>query len=770
MNHQGLNSDESQPRSTKKVCPIGRCFSLLRGVAIPSALTAGRTLRVFQLVIVCAAVLVSNRSLQAQSRPRLASPANATGSQYQSPRQSRESVPTTGVVQSSVETIPQGEESAPKSLLETLERRGDLTLRNSSLEGALFTISELWGLNIVSGDVRGTVNGVFKNAPLREILDSILLSNNYGYRPVGDSLAVSPLSELGKVNPFFVSATIPIRNADVQEVLNGASVLSTPTGQIKALPTARALFVLDFPDRVKMIREFVASIDAASSGRPTATNGADPADPLVGPEALSVAYLKAQFVPAERAQVILETVLSPLGRISIMPTEDRLLVVDRPQNLEMVRQVLAKIDRPRPQVNIKALIYDISLQDLEEMGLNWGSNASWANGTDGAPASFFSVDSALKVPFSDGATGGTFTVMNLSQNFDINAVALALQSAGDSRLLADPNVTVLENEQAIIESVSEIPFQQLTQTAGGGAIGTTAFKNAGITLDVRPKIAYDGTVEMYVRPEFSRLTGFTPGDNQPIIDRRSATTTVRIANKQTFVLGGLRQRTDVGDFKGIPVLKDVRFFGHLFRARQTDIRESELVVFISPEIVGYADALAQRDRRIADTVRCRLAQIPEAEGCPSGGCHGCEGCADTGAARDLGGYSLVGESTPAAAPAQPAYGPVTSPAGVEGTTSQGVESLPVPSEPLFVPPPAPLGHRDMRRLPPIYSAVEAGEQAKEAPSKFMTKEPMRPSYSERFRSTGGVYASQQRTEPAPAEPEEEPKTAAKPSFWGRFFR
>jgi general secretion pathway protein D len=177
-------------------------------------------------------------------------------------------------------------------------------------------------------------------------------------------------------------------------------------------------------------------------------------------------------------------------------------------------------------------------------------------------------------------------------------------------------VAVLENEEAVFKSVSEIPFQQLTQTQQGGQIGTTSFKEAGITLIVTPKIAADGTIMMMVSPEFSRLAGFTPGDNQPIIDTRRATTTLVVANRQTIVIGGLRERRDIGDFNGVPYLKDIKGLGRLFRSRDTDVRESELVVFISPEIISYGDEPTLRQQMAADTIRCRLDQIPEAEGCP----------------------------------------------------------------------------------------------------------------------------------------------------------
>jgi type II/III secretion system protein len=114
----------------------------------------------------------------------------------------------------------------------------------------------------------------------------------------------------------------------------------------------------------------------------------------------------------------------------------------------------------------------------------------------------------------------------------------------------------------------------------------------------------------------SRLTGFTPGDNQPIIDTNSASTTLSVANRQTVVIGGLRQRGETGEFNGIPYLKDLHVVGRLFRSRDTDVRESELVVFISPEIISYDDAPNCRQRLCEETIRCRLDQIPEAEGCP----------------------------------------------------------------------------------------------------------------------------------------------------------
>jgi general secretion pathway protein D len=502
--------------------------------------------------------------------------------------------------------------AAPKEsedLDTALAQPGDLNLHGLSLNAALFMIGEQWNINIVAGDLQGNVNGVFKQAPLREILDAILLSNGYNYREVGKSLVVSSVADLGQVNPFFQSATIPVQNADIEEVVQGAQLLTTPKGQVRPLKSAHSIVVLDFPDRVKMIREFVATLDNAGNGRfPSAENR--------NGVPLEVGYFRTQHIAAKTAEIALQAVLSKEGRVAVMEKEDCLLVTDYAENLSMVEKVLARIDHPRPQVRIKALLYDISLEDVERMGFNWNPILKGRYDAAGEPQSTLDIESVTTVPLAAGAAGNTLTFTNLSKNLDLTAVVQCIQNAKDARLLSDPNIAVLDNEEAVLEQVQEIPYQQLTQTQQGGNIGTTAFKKAGITLHVRPKIAADGVIRMEVRPEVSRLTGFTPGDNQPIISISSASTTLTIANKQLVVIGGLRQRDDVGEFNGVPYLKDLQVVGRFFRSRDTEVRERELVVFIMPEIIPYDDDPNCRQLQAGDTVDCRLDQIPVAEGCP----------------------------------------------------------------------------------------------------------------------------------------------------------
>lgn len=518
-----------------------------------------------------------------------------------------------------------------------LETRGDLTLQDATIAKALFTIGASWKVNIVVGkDVQGTVSCIYKQAPLREVLDAILLANGYSYRAVGESLVVQRTVEVGSANPLFQSAAISITHSDLEEILEGARLLLSKQGQIRALTSAKSIIVVDYADRVESIKNFVANMDKAAS----LTTGGIPAESY---QRLQVAYFHTQYIPVENAREPLTAVLSAAGRVATMPKENRLVVVDYASNITMVQRVLAKIDRPRPQVRITALIYDISLQDVEQLGLNWNSSAKGNNlDANGDPQQAFTFDTTTLIPFTAGTPGGTATIKSLTRNFDITAVALLLQNANDARLLANPNVTVMENETADMSSVQQIPFQQITQSELGGQLGTTAFKDVGVTLQVTPTVAADGTVKLVVDQEFSRVAGFTENDSQPIIDTRIANTTVRVANGRTLVIGGLRQRSDTGDFNGIPYLKDVRLIGPLFRSRNTTVRESELVVFLMPEVVGYEPAPSQREYLAQQTVNCRLDSIPMAEGCGVSGNGDCSTNLEGQAvSRDLGNMPIT---------------------------------------------------------------------------------------------------------------------------------
>ncbi|MCA9132202.1 MAG: type II and III secretion system protein, partial [Planctomycetales bacterium] len=301
--------------------------------------------------------------------------------------------------------------------------------------------------------------------------------------------------------------------------------------------------------------------------------------------------------------------------------------------------LLQQLDKPRAQVRITGYIYDVDLNEIEQLGVDWGQRVnSTTLDANGVPRNMGLGGSGLLSPSpisnsaqvlsgvveetatatagaagaaatATGPAGGQFLFRTLSSSFELQALIQALEQTKGSRLLADPHVTVVDRHKASLGIVKEIPVQTLTQTQQGGAIGTTTFRDAGITLDVTPRIAADGTIEMEVSPTYSVLAGYQSGN--PVIDTRRASTVVRVNHGQALVIGGLRSKTTVETIKGIPGLMNVKYLGALFRMHDTDVRESELLVFIMPEIVGYCGGLP-REMHALDVQRQQLSRIQTA--------------------------------------------------------------------------------------------------------------------------------------------------------------
>lgn len=473
-----------------------------------------------------------------------------------------------------------------QSMERTLERRGSLTLRDATVIEALFALRQQWNIDMVVSDtIDGQINATFSNASLREILDSLLLSRGYGYQIVGNSIVILPLGQLGAFKPLFHSEVIPLKHADPAEVTAVIELLLSPQGKAMPIPSAKSVMVLDFPDRMTLIKQRVASIDQPPGGSrnpqaepampgPAAPPSTTPAGP---PQVqLEVRVFRPQFVKVDTLLPVIQSLISESGRVTILENEDQVLVADQPDLLPVIEEAVAALDRPRTQVRIWAMIYDVSLEDKERLGINWEAEIRGNSAAD-----IFTLASSV-VP----AVGAPLVATGAGRNVDITARLQMLRESKDSKLLADPNIVVTNHEPARIEIVTEFPYQQLTESGFGGSIGTTAFREAGVTLEVTPHIARDGTISMAVNPRFSVRDGVDPATQVPIINRREAKTTVRVMNGQTFILGGLRQRAQLDQHSGIPYLKDVKYIGPLFRSRSQDFRESELLVFITPEIVA----------------------------------------------------------------------------------------------------------------------------------------------------------------------------------------
>jgi type IV pilus assembly protein PilQ len=290
---------------------------------------------------------------------------------------------------------------------------------------------------------------------------------------------------------------------------------------------------------------------------------------------------------------------SESGSVSHIKGTSHLLVTDKEGKLKDMRDFIRQVDRVTPQVLVEARIYDITSKDNFDLGIQWLAGTATAyDPLTGAPVA------GETNPYTTSTFNGTISKTEnttaavrfgwLNNSVDIDVLLRAEQERLDAKLLANPRILVLNNETATIKIVSEIPYQQLTQSALGGSIGTTGFREAGVELRVTAHLAArDQMVRLHLRPAFSVVTGevqvpvagTTIAYPQPIVDRREADTKLIVKNGQTVVLGGLRRKEVTRQLNKVPLLGDVPLAGNLFRFTGERTVNSELLVFITPWIV-----------------------------------------------------------------------------------------------------------------------------------------------------------------------------------------
>ncbi|QDT07116.1 Type II secretion system protein D precursor [Rubripirellula lacrimiformis] len=533
--------------------------------------------------------------------------------------------PSTGAEQTSSDGTgqPTGSETAPLTVAQALQMRGSVTFRKTPLSEVIFLLSDLWHINIVAGeDVSGDVSGSFHDAPLSEVLAAILTSSGYSYRKTGSSLVVLSADQIGVDDPSFASETLrlPPSLREDASTLEAASLLLSERGELKKIGSDLVL-VIDAPERIQRVRSLFDSLTPSPAQASAAQSANAPVEPLLIASANTlsgISYFTPQFTEAEEMAESLREALGEGVIVAIFAEENRIMVKGTPADLRLANQIIEQLDKPRQQVRITAMIYDVSLTELEKLGVNWSRDIrALANGRNDLLENVTeSVDKFAKFSSDLTTTGATsIGIRTLTGSMEASVFLEALDSTSEAKLLADPSITVGDRRQASIRIVRQIPIVGANPVQNSNAVFTqTEFKEAGVILNVQPRISRDGTIELNVEPEYSVVAEITASG--PVIDSRTAQTIVRVGNGQMFVLGGLRQTSIVESQRGIPYLKDIKYVGNLFRSHDTEVRESELIVFLRPEIISpYYNGTA-REREAARVSNQQLDDIAHASVCP----------------------------------------------------------------------------------------------------------------------------------------------------------
>lgn len=285
--------------------------------------------------------------------------------------------------------------------------------------------------------------------------------------------------------------------------------------------------------------------------------------------------------------------------------------IDRPDYVDPIRQ-LAEDYAPKvinniavggvQQVLLKVKIYEVSRNKLRELGVDFaylsnhgyfGTSVSGLLNTIGSPGNPDGVPTivqGVKVLTDTGGQTAEFAITNGADG--LIGLLDALDERKVAKILAEPNIVAVSGRPAQFNEGGEIPVL-IPQGLGNLAV---EYKPYGTQVDFLPIVLGNGKIRLEVRPRISELdysNGVVLDDIQiPALTLRQVDTAVEMNAGQTLALAGLIQQRTETYSAGIPVLRDIPFFGIPFRRMEDDVNEIELLILVTPEFV---DAMAPEE-------------------------------------------------------------------------------------------------------------------------------------------------------------------------------
>jgi type II secretory pathway component GspD/PulD (secretin) len=279
---------------------------------------------------------------------------------------------------------------------------------------------------------------------------------------------------------------------------------------------------------------------------------------------------KIQYSEPDVIKGIIEKYLSSYGKITTLNERKLLVVEDTPYFLNRISALLRELDRRPKQILIKAEILEITLKDSESYGLDWSKLFSY----DGGDGAF-----GLRGTSNPGSAGLFFELVTPN----IEVFLDTLRSRERLRTLATPKLLALEDQPAET-LIGERLGYNVTTTINNVTTTSTEFLESGVILKVTPSVDRDSRVLLKIHPEVS--TGTVTDDGIPNQKTTEVTTTMLVESGQTIFIGGLIRRNATETREGVPVLGDIPGLNVLFSNRAVNTVNTELVVLITPYIIG----------------------------------------------------------------------------------------------------------------------------------------------------------------------------------------
>ncbi|MBW2185502.1 MAG: type IV pilus secretin PilQ [Deltaproteobacteria bacterium] len=297
---------------------------------------------------------------------------------------------------------------------------------------------------------------------------------------------------------------------------------------------------------------------------------------------------EVNYKDPDSVEGVIDDILSDQGEVQVIEGSKKIMVNDIPSKIEEIRALLDILDVPVKQVMIEARIVEVDKTSEASFGIHWGIDYDYdpdgSNSTEAIGSSLDTAQVGLGGSFSTPTTvsEGLGAAMNFGR-LGANTLVLdlqlaALEASGNGKVISSPKVLTLDGETARIGQGSEIPYKSVSDSGT-----TTEFKKAELALEVTPLVNPDNTVLLEIL-----ATNSTPGvayADGVAINTKEAETTLLLKNGETTVIGGIYTENIQDGESGTPFLKDIPYFGYLFKYKTKSKDRSELLIFITPHII-----------------------------------------------------------------------------------------------------------------------------------------------------------------------------------------
>jgi len=454
---------------------------------------------------------------------------------------------------------------------------GQVTLRltDVTVEEALVVVTKLNGLDFALLDntyVVGTpeeVKAIVAVPPPPDMPQTRVVALKY--MPPDDAIALLAAAEPGlqcSASPTggLVLRATPAALDRAAALLAGVDVAPAVGVADRAVYTVKYAEPFELMETLKAVFPDLTVTPAPRSSTPVVTPGTG------GTQQAGMSALAAPQLSSQGQQTASSSASSTQGGGTQEKSPITQLVLSgAPSTLKRAVKLCQDLDVAPMQVRIAATITEVRSDVESRLGIDWQDLA----GKAGVTVSEARAPNDLRV--------GKFVRSRLNIAGAINA----LVTEGKARIMANPNVTILDGRQATIHAGEKIYYPQVIgYTPLGGQIVQATEINVGVTLMVNPRVGPDGDVTLTLVPTISSIANSVFA-GYPTITERSTVTTVRVRSGETLAIGGLIRDDETVTVTKVPLLGDIPIIGDLlFKSKVKHPFRSEVLIIITPEIVG----------------------------------------------------------------------------------------------------------------------------------------------------------------------------------------